>query len=247
MPLWYDTGAGVRPVSFERENLNLDVFLCCSGPSLGKVDPKTLKGPGRLVVGVNNSYPYICPDIWLGMDQPDCYPRELFWEPFIKIMRGPNVNALCEGKKIRGNFNNYYADVAKPLNQEEIFNRKGEDVIFIWNNNVMAVAFHVLFWMGAKNIYLLGCDLDNSKKIYNHEQKVSEAGKNWAMSTYNDLYEWFKWLVPAAKRNGIEIKSCVPESRVNSVMEYVELEEALLKSRKDIPFNKELIYGKDMK
>lgn len=247
MPLWYDTGKGLKPASLKRETLGLDVFFCCSGPSLGKVDVRNLSGPGRLIVGVNNSYPYIRPDIWFGMDDPNCYPREIFWEPFIKIMRGGYNGRLCEGKTVSKNFNIYYADVAPLKSQEDIFKKDGESVVFAWNNNVIAVALHVLFWMGAKRIYFLGCDLNNKEKDYNHDQKLSDENKAWAMSLYNDLYNWFKWLVPAARRYGIEIKSCSPNSRINDIMNYVELEEALSESEKEIPFGKELIYGKDIK
>jgi hypothetical protein len=246
MPLWYNTGTGLKPTSFERDNLNLDVFFCCSGPSLGEVDPLELKGPGRLVLGVNNSYPYVSPDIWLGADDPSCYPREIFWEPFIKIMRGGYNNRGCSGKKINGNFNTYYADVLPPESQEEMFS-KGDGVSFVWNNNVIAVALHLLFWMGAKRIYFVGCDLDNKGKDYNHEQKLSLDNKAWAMSLYNDLFDWFKWLVPAAGDRGIQIKSCTRGSRINDIMEYVKLEDALSRSQEGIPFNKDLIYGRDVK
>jgi hypothetical protein len=247
MPLWYDSGLGLRPTSFERNNLNLDVFFCCSGPSLGLVDSKKLNGPGRLVVAVNNAYPHVRPDIWFGMEDPSCYPRELFWESFMKVMRGGYNGRRCEGREISRHFNLYYADVAKLKEQEDIFRIKGEEAIFAWNNNVMAVALHVLFWMGVKRIHLLGCDLNNKEKDYCHDQKLNPANKAWAASLYNDLYGWLQWLVPAAARHGIRIKSCTPESRVNNIMEYVELDRALTESQRDIPLGKELIYGKDVK
>ena len=98
----------------------------------------------------------------------------------------------------------------------------------------MSVAIHVLLWMGAKNIYFVGCDLDNSKSDYYHGQKLEDKNKEWNTSLYNDLYIWMKWFTRTSKNYNIELKSCSENSRLNNMMEYVHIEDAINKSQLNI-------------
>lgn len=247
MGLWYNSGQGFKPFSLERKALGLDVFFCCPGPSLKFINPKILNGAGRMVAAVNNSYPFVKPDIWFAMDDPNCYSREVFWEPFIKIMRGGYQDRTCADREIDSNYNLYYADVKKYDSKNAIFNTKGEDVKFVWEKNVMATAFNVLFWMGAKRIYMIGCDLDNSKSDYHHGQKLSDKNKNWNKRLYSDLFGWMKWLTEESVNYGIEIKSATENSKINTFMEYVPLKEAIELSEKDIPKGGDLKHTLDVK
>ena len=240
MPLWYNTNSGFKAVSFNQLNSNLDVYFCCPGPSLKQIEPQKLNGVGRLVAAVNNSYPFVKPDIWFGMDDPNCYSRQVFWEPFIKVMRGGYENRTCFDREIKNNFNLFYADVKKYENHEHIFTNNNDNTHFIWKNNVMATALHILIWMGAKNIYFLGCDLDNTQSDYHHEQSLSKKEKEWNRSLYKELYGWIKWLTKTASKYGIQIKSCSKDSQINNFMEYIDIENAIANSERGIPTGGEL-------
>tara|TARA_Y100001973_G_scaffold97482_1_gene153598 strand:- start:3545 stop:4300 length:756 start_codon:yes stop_codon:yes gene_type:complete len=249
MPLWYETGQGLEPANFKRLESNLDVYFCCPGPSLNSIPAEKLNGPGRLVAAVNNAYPYVRPDIWFGMDDPKCYSRQIFWEPFIKIMRAGYNSRNCEGKEIKNNFNLYYADVEKYKNPELIFlsNLNKANVNFIWTQNVISVALHILLWMGAKNIYFVGCDLDNTKQDYHHGQVLDGKNKKWNASLYNDLYIWIKWFTRTSKKYNIKLKCCSPNSKLNNIMDYTPIEDALKNSQALIPTGGDLIHTLDIK
>ena len=81
-------------------------------------------------------------------------------------MRGPHCGKTNRGEPISDNHNMFYADVKKLEDQSGIFTLRDHDVNFSWNNNTFTTALHVALWMGCKNIYLFGCDLDNSNKNY---------------------------------------------------------------------------------
>ena len=246
MSLWYNPGKGWKPFVINRRNLNADVYFCCPGPSLKEIDPTKLNGPGRLVSAVNNAYPFVRPDIWFGMDDPNCYSRQIFWEPFIKVLRGGYGNRTCEGHQICHNYNVCYADVVKKENALDIF-ACSEGVHFIWKKNVMATALHVLFWMGAKNIYFIGCDLDNSKADYHHGQVLSEKNKKWNGQLYKDILPWITRLSEEAKIRGINFYSCSKKSKLNSEsIPYVDIDEAIAKSESNIPFGGELTHTLDI-
>ena len=106
MALWYFDNTGKQHhISTPDLFGNADAYLCCSGPSLKDINPNDLRIPGATIIGVNNTYPFIKPDIWIGMDHPHCYPRQVLWEPFMKIMRGGFQHKTSEGRAIRDKFN----------------------------------------------------------------------------------------------------------------------------------------------
>ena len=248
MPLWQNTGEGWRPTPSLRNSLNnLDVYFCGCGPSLKNVKNSDIRGAGTFVAGVNNSYPHITPDIWFGMDDPSCYSRQVFWEPFVKVLRGGYQNRKCEGRDISKNYNLYYADALKLKDQEDMFRYLNDETKFIWKKNVMATSLHVLFWMGAKRIYLLGCDFSTGESDYHHgKDKLSEGNRKWNQSLYNQVVDWFKVLTPMAKKYGIEMISSTSGSRINEFMEYVSVEEAVKKSRKNIPWGGKLFHCREI-
>ncbi|MAH49803.1 hypothetical protein CMI37_28520 [Candidatus Pacearchaeota archaeon] len=246
MPLWYETGEGMRKFSLAKKNINTDVYVCGSGPSLKKVNPFDLQVPGVLTVGLNNSYPYIKPDIWFGMDDPHCYSRKIYFEPFMKIMRGGYQNRTCESVKISHCCPNlFYADCVWG-DQNEIFKRKDDETIFIWNGSVTGIALHILLWMGAKNIYLLGSDLSTKDGDYHYQRGLSKENREYAQNAHDKTNLFYKWFVSAGHRNGVNLRSCTPDSKINQYMEYVPLNEALKKSQARCLKEGELFFGENI-
>lgn len=222
MALWYDVGAGMNKISFASRTTDRTAFLCASGPSLGLINPSYLNGPNRTVFALNNAYPTIRPDVWLGMDDPTCYSRELFGEPFIKILRGGYQNRPIESGAITRNFNTYYADCAPPKDRGELFNLRKHDVKFVWHGNTLMIAMHIIVWMGFNRIYLVGCDLDNSKQAYHSSVKadVSDDYLRETQRLYDQIHDWIQWFAAEGQHHGIKTYSCSPNSRINEYLDY---------------------------
>ena len=222
MALWYDVGAGMNKISFAARTTDRTAFLCASGPSLGQINANYLQGPNRTIFALNNAYPVVRPDVWLGMDDPTCYSRELFSEPFIKILRGGYQNRGIESGSISRGFNTYYADCSKPKDRAELFKLRKHDVSFVWHGNTLMLAMHVIVWMGFNRIYLLGCDLDNSKQAYHGSVKldISEKYRLETQRLYDQIHEWIQWFAAEGQHHGIKTYSCSPNSRINEYLDY---------------------------
>ena len=121
MPLWSHNGERWQTVNLHKKENGLSAFLCGGGPSLNLVNPKFLNGPNRLVFGLNNTYPLIRPDYWIGMDDADCYDARLFWEPFSKVLRGNYGDNLCRGFSLKTLNNTLFADVVDYDDKMDIF------------------------------------------------------------------------------------------------------------------------------
>lgn len=241
MTTWYNTGRFWKAVSFAADRSNLKGILVGGGPSLNKLDLSKLRGPGKRVFGLNNTYPDVIPDVWFGLDRAACYNGRVFDEPFIKFRRGGFPNESRDGVRLNSKSNTYYIDVEE-CDWSELFKRRNHDVKFVWHRNSMATAIHVMVWMGHREIYLAGCDLDNTKQDYFNEVSLKKEHNERNANLYDELSSYLHWLVHEAKRHGVAIYSISPDSKINSFMEYVDLDdvnkeiEASLLEKGDLPY-----------
>jgi len=248
---WYKSSSGqLRHTSLAKDDMGLDVYLCASGPSLANVKDSDLHISGACVVGVNNAYPHIRPDIWVGVDDPSCYHHQIFSEPFMKLMRGGYQNRTYWGKNVGHQFNTFYMDCKYwPKDKtEEIFTNKNERIIFRWNKNVIGITLHMLLYMGAKRIYLLGSDLDNSKKQYYNDMAHKEPDKiDYNQRCYNEILEFYKYVYETGKKYGVELISCTPNSRLNDFMHFIPYKLALEETKKRRQYEQqELVWGPEV-
>jgi len=232
--LWYHCGNGwVKTLAFARSRLAADAYLCCPGPSLAQVDGSALGGPGRMVFAVTTAYPAIRPDVWVGTDVPECYDRQLWAEPFIKIVRGNYGHLLCQGRPLRDFPNVYFADVDNaPF--LEILDRRDHGAVFVWNHNTFTTALHLAIWMGAQRIFLVGCDFGGAAD-YHDGRELAEAHRAENRQLYANLVNDLRRLAPAARARGIEVVSATPGSPVNAFLPSVTVADALALSKSHVP------------
>jgi len=243
MALWYETGNGMVPTKMARCDMHLDVYLCCPGPSLNDLK-ENLHVPGVVVAALTTAYPTIRPDIWFGLDEPECYHRTVWWEPFVKIARGGYQDRECAGRKIKDFYNVFFADTTAPKDRLDIFSLRQHDVKFVWHKNSMALALHVLVWMGAKKIHLLGCDLGGDRD-YCHGLQLSEEHRNRNRRLYGQLKEYLKFFGEEGRKRGIQLISCTKNSPVNEYLPYIPIKNALRISQENVPEPGELKYVLD--
>ncbi|NVK30997.1 MAG: hypothetical protein HWE20_08330 [Gammaproteobacteria bacterium] len=249
MALWYDVGAGMaRCQMASRTTDQRTAFFVAAGPSLDFVDPAHLNGPGRTVTVMNNAYPKVRPDIWCGMDDPTCYPRELYDEPFIKIMRGGYQNREIETGPITRKFNLFYADCTKPNHRSDIFKLRQHDVKFVWHRSTFMITMHILVWMGYSKIYMFGCDLNTSKQAYTSGTVIKGLTDDRiarSQRLYDETNDWLRWFASESPKHGIEVISCSPESRINEYLPYRDYRNVIGEIESRLPYGYPKIHPTD--
>ena len=235
MALWYDCGNGFAKASgFARKKNELDFYICCTGPSLSEVRSEDFKIPGVFTIGLNTTYPHIKPDLWVGMDKPDCYDPKIWWESFNKICRGSYSSEIFHGHELKNMPNTFFADVKKPKEESELFKLRGHDINFVWEKNTLAVALHIAVWMGARKIHLVGCDLGGTRDYYDGRVLTGEQRKH-NQNLYLYQRKYLRRFHENAKEYGIELISCSEQSPINNKVPFINVHEALLKSRNKTP------------
>lgn len=225
MAIWTHATGKPQIVALEKTARGMACILCASGPSLDKVDTSKLKGPGRVVVGINYSYPMLKPDYWLGMDGPEVFPEALFSEAFPKIMRGGYYDRPFQGAPVGLRPFTYFCDVIEK-NEHGMFEFEYSGR-FCWTWNTFQTALQFAMWLGCQTIYLVGVDLDSTDKHYCGNIQVSEENRLHNQNYYNQVFVFLKTFVPLAKSYGYRIISSTEGSKINDVMPYVPLEQAL--------------------
>ena len=236
MGLSYECGNGWIELkkSWAKKNLGLDVYLCCPGPSLSDVNPDSFRIPGVFTVGINTSYPHIKPNLWIGMDKPGCYDSRIWWEPFNKICRKSFWNEAVGDYSLKNLPNVLFADVSEASSPQEIFTRRAHDTSFVWKKNTLITALHLIMWMGARRIFLVGCDFGGEKDYYD-DRKLSDSHREYNKKLYSQQVEYLSWLKREAKKHGVSIHSCSPSSPINKNIPYIPLSEALEQSAANVP------------
>jgi len=229
MTIMYHTGEEWTYARFKRKETDLKAILVCGGPSLNKIDISSLRGAGKVIFGMNNTYPKVYPNIWLGMDDPSCYNRHLVYEPFMKIFRGGYHKRWTEdGKFLRDLYNVYFADVGNTTKDWfQIFDKiniKDKDT-FTWTGNSFSIALNIIFYMGFKDIYLVGCDFSTEESHYHNTVELSKKELKHNNHLYKHLNKYLKWMYAQAKIHKINIYSASPLSMINDYLPFVTLEE----------------------
>ena len=106
---------------------------------------------------------------------------------------------------------------------------------------------HILIWLGAKKINIVGCDLSGKKGDYYDEKiNLKPENKKWNKTTYNEINKFLSKLVPIAEQQGVKISSCTPDSRINEYMNYISIDKALEKTQKLVPFGGHLYHSSEV-
>jgi len=230
--LYYDLGEGGRgwsKVSWARYKMGADAFLCCPGPSLVDVP----RGRGRKIFAINTAYPRVKPDVWMGLDRVECYDRNIWAEPFAKVCRG-NYGDMKVGDKLIRFFDNvFFASVKAPEQGKSMLDLLDHGDPLVWHKNTLASMLHLIIKMGAKNIYLVGCDMGGSKDYYD-SRVLAEDHKKHNHNLYAEQIRFIQKLAFSAKPKGIEIVSCTQESPLNNFLAYKDLGDALKESESKV-------------
>lgn len=217
-------GEGWAPTLVHRKVNNHVGILVGGGPSLNKIDISKLNGPGKTVFGMNNTYPQIKPDIWMGMDDPNCYHTEVFFEPFMKILRGGYQERPAQKFHVKRLYNVHYANFDHPpdLHVEHLLKTTGKKAPFLyWYKNTFLAAIGLMLHMGYRKIYLAGCDLNNKTQHYFNDIKLTDPQQKRNADLYDQLYTHLTKLVELLPNTFYSIS---PGSRINLLMPYVDLD-----------------------
>lgn len=205
-----------------------DAFLIGSSPALLDLDLRLLRAPGVFSVAINNAATIVEPQIFICMDTTKNFNTNIFTNPRVmKFINYSRHSEQIDGRKIRTFPNTVFFDFVVgeegPMMSE--FCRIEGPVPF-WGSTFFS-AIGVLYQLGFKRIFLIGCTFDTSKSSYAYDHHLDEDDRLKNQALYDDTVEKMKTLVPMLDDEGMSIITCQPNTSLDGICPYVEFDEAI--------------------
>jgi hypothetical protein len=184
-------------------------FIVATGPSLKKTDLALIKD--EIVFGVNKLY--------LALDKLDINPK--YWVVinrniinYYKKLLKLNVTIFLGGNAGNIFLKKRYSKepiVMRHLGRIHIFKKVSKDLTkgTYGDGSVVFEALQIAYYMGFKEIYLVGVDCDYSKDQHVYEEKCSkEYLKKNATKPWATVFKSYKIVKDEFEKDGREIYNC---------------------------------------
>ena len=180
-------------VTLSNSHQLLDLYIFSSGPSLRNVDLKMFDQKPIYKFGINTTYPKVRPNIWLGLDRPTCFNKNLWSESFIKILNGKYSDDKIDTVQLRSFPNTYFADFTEmPKTTQDsiriIFKNTEKDSKLIWQKNTLITTLHLAIMMGFKRIHLLGSDFGGKEDYFDDSPNARPNNYSFTNHSYSESY-----------------------------------------------------------
>lgn len=225
----------------------LDLYIFSSGPSLSEVNMKMFDDAPVYKMGINTTYPKIKPDLWIGLDRPECFNENLWLERFPKILNGNYSDTKIGKIKLRDYCNVIFADFIKSGKTHYdscklLFDNTRKEARLLWSKNTLVAALHMGILMGFKKIHMLGSDFGGKNDYFDESESarpknfafkdekidkdspsggISEEQRKVNRRLYKQQLAFLQELIPLCKARGIDIISCTKDSPLNQFTEFI--------------------------
>lgn len=240
-------------------------FLILGGPSFGNLikskdkirlgdrelsNKDCLNHPGLITMSVNNSPKSFRTNLWTCVDDPSHFIKSIWLDPKIQKF----VPLDHAEKRIFDNETWQTTNILVGDCPNTIFYRRNEhfqpnqfltENTFNWGDHknygggrsVMLVAIRMLYYLGIRKIYLLGCDFNmTSKNKYHFSQDRSPSSRKGNNETYVKLARRFEELKPIFKECNLQVFNCNKESNLKA-FPFITFEKAFKESVSLMPEN----------
>ena len=210
-------------------------FLAGGHPSLLNEDLALLNQPGVMVMAMNNTASVLPrTDFWIGGDKPLCYSPRILKDPRImKFAMISRRNILAHDIDWKFIPNTYFYGTTENWDIHNFLNLNRD---FVWWKNTFYIAIQLLYRLGFRKIYLVGCKFDiKGEKQYAYDMQLENDAVNWNTKTYNQVVTNMIKIKDHFKQKDFRLISCTPGSPLNDHFETMSFEEAVKDSLEGFP------------
>ncbi|MFV1967928.1 MAG: hypothetical protein ACC628_21050 [Pirellulaceae bacterium] len=216
------------------------VFLIGNGPTFAHVDHTLLQKPGIVTMTMNNGAHLFRSDLWISQDQPHKFMPSIWTDPKITKftwypLRRRHLRDLESGRhsqtKVAECPNVFYHRRASRLSPETW----ASEGVVQWGRkrngktrrSTLLAAFHILFKLGFRKIYLLGMDFHMSpSNPYFFPQTYKQKAIDHNNALFVAIREMLQELRPVFEAHAVEVYNCTTESDLE-VFPKMDLAEAV--------------------
>jgi hypothetical protein len=185
-------------------------------------------------MAMNNTASVVPCQLWVGADKPLCYSQKILQDPRLMKFAGigrRNIRAGNIDWKFQPN-TYFFGTTEEGWNYRNFLN---PDRDFVWWKNTFYIAIQILYRLGFRKIYLIGCQFKIGDKHYSYDKQLTGDEKEWNKKTYNHVVTRMKELKPLFDRKDFKVISCTPDSPLNEIYPTMDFDEAIADSLQDFP------------
>lgn len=233
---------GTRRKAVDLRNLyhGCTCFLAGSGPQLKEV-ASDLATRRIVIAAMNNAAAVVRPNICVMADEARNYSNGILLDPsimkfnYLNLRNPSRVESEIPGTGLlMKNLPNMFFVRGNANTKARAFFLRGSE--FVWWKNVFTLSVQILHHLGFKKVVLVGCGFNITMgQKYAYESDMDKARVAYSQRTYDTQFRQVKSLMPIMKKVGFELVSATPDSKLNALIPYVKLEEALKEAEEQIP------------
>jgi len=193
-----------------------------------------LEKAGVVSMAMNNVALKFKPTFWIGADKPSNYSKSILYDPsFLHFAYLSRCSELIDDKK----WWNFPATFFMAGREKEIKNDTFFKPVkyFVWWKNVFMVAIHVLYYLGFRTVYTVGCKFEiYNGSQYSYGNNLTKEQVDYNRKTYRMVLGQLNGIVPYFKEAGFSLINCTMNS-VLSGISFMNFEDAIKEELNKIP------------
>lgn len=214
--------ADMRPVDLQEAYKGQTAFLLCGGPSLNEMDLSLIPDTATIAAVNQVGATHRKPHIWFGVDHPKRFHASIWEDPTIMKFasadhRADKYSILVDGQWVAANRgpgdtpNTFFINCDNPWGGKLFLQRTTSWSTVHGNRTTMLLALRMLYWLGFRTVYLLGCDFKMSyhaSYAFNQQHSPQNRWKN--NIKFGMLNSSFDMLKSVFDEHGYRVYNCTP-------------------------------------
>ena len=245
------------PFFFTREGSEIDLvgmykgrsaFLICNGPSFVQLNHDLLRLPGVMTFGINNGPKTFRPNLWTCVDDPVRFLKSIWMDPKITkfVPQSHFEKPIFDNEKweiMKTKVGDCPSVIGFRRNEKFKAERFLIEQTINWGchkdfggcRTVMLPALRILYLLGFRKVYLLGCDMKMSQNYtYHFDEQRTKGAVKCNMSTYDRLKsEYLPELHPIFDTAKYQVFNCNPESELK-IFPFIPFSDAIKEATKEV-------------
>ena len=191
------------------------VVIIGGGPSILKQDLSLLDKATVSTLAINNSALIYKPQLWLGLDNPGCYSTNILYNPsIIKFMNMAHIPVSVDNTPVRSLPATVFIELDNTVLWEDMLVTAKK---MPWYSNSFFSAVALSYYLGFRNIILIGCEFKITGRPYAINTKLNKEEIAWNRKVYKQQLTDLITLKPMFDNKGITITDCTRGTSLSGV------------------------------
>ena len=228
------------PVDLDNMFKGQTCFLLGGAPEL-KEHAESLQKAKIVTMAMNNTATVVHPTMWIGADKAMNYSPSVLMDPSIMKFNYYNITNPSRlmskplgTETLMRDLANMFWVCGESKMDFKLFWHKGRN--FVWWKNVFLLAVQICYRLGFKDVFCVGTGFKISEdKQYAYDTKLTPDQVLYNQRVYDGQIRQLRKILDGSKDHGFKLFSSTQDSKLNDILEYVDVDAAIQHAEKVIP------------